>query len=48
MKETVNMLDFLHRENKLGKIAFRTSTASWVRPGMPSHAQACLYSQTFV
>ena len=38
----INVIDFLHRDNNQGKIAFNTFTAGWIRPGLLSHTQAFL------
>ena len=36
-----NVLDFLDRDTYQGKIECQTTTVSWVRPGVHSHAQLC-------
>ena len=41
-KKTINVLDFLHRDSYKGKIARKTTTVKWMKPGVPSYVQSCL------
>ena len=37
-KETISVLDILHRDSCQKKIAFKKTTIGWVWPVKPSHA----------
>ena len=43
-KETISVLDFLHKGSHQREIACMATTFAWVLSGMPSHVQTCLGS----
>ena len=41
-KETINVLDFLHKDSYQREIVSKSSTVGWTWPGVPSEDQTCL------
>ena len=41
-KETISVLDFLHRDNSQGKIASKSTDVGYMWSGVASHVQTCL------